>query len=172
MEYGRKFNKVYLNTKIIARVAIISSTLRRRVSWHRPWSSLQWQCRASSPGSRSGGPLHHNLGRDAAGEGETDEGAPGGMSANHLVLRESFLDSIPGTVASPRYGLVSQEIRREKLQTFFFYPSRTHFLRQYLIAAIGVVILIIGHQQKSGNPLWAAALSPKYPTTDYKLTTV
>ena len=105
-------------------------------------------------------PLHHNLGRDAAGEGETDESAAVGVGAYHLVLRESFLDSIPGTVASPRDGLVSRQVRREKLQTFFFYHSRTHFLRQYLIALLGVFILIIGHQQKSGNPLWTAALSP------------
>ena len=45
------------------------------------------------------GPLHHNLGRDAAGEGETDEGAPGGMSANQVAFWIGLFLALPSFVA-------------------------------------------------------------------------
>ena len=32
------------------------------------------------------GPLHHHLGRDTAGEGDTDEGTPGGMGTYQVAL--------------------------------------------------------------------------------------
>ncbi len=47
------------------------------------------------------GPLHHHLGRDAAGESEANKGAAASMGANHLILREGFLDTATGSVVCP-----------------------------------------------------------------------
>ncbi len=52
------------------------------------------------------GPFHHYLRRDAAGKGETNEGAAAGMGANHLIFRESLFDTLASTVASPGDGLI------------------------------------------------------------------
>ena len=62
------------------------------------------------------GPLHYNLGRNTAGEGEADESAAAGVGAYHLILGEYLLDSFAATVAGPGYGSVETGQLAEALQ--------------------------------------------------------
>ena len=52
------------------------------------------------------GPLHDDIGGDAHGEGDADEGAAAGMGTNHLVFRKSLFDTLASTVAGPGDRLI------------------------------------------------------------------
>ena len=51
------------------------------------------------------GPFHYDLGRDALGEGEADEGAAGGVGADEGPLGVGFFDSLAGAVADDGDGV-------------------------------------------------------------------
>ena len=51
------------------------------------------------------GPFHYDLGRDALGEGEADEGAAGGVGTDEGPLGVGFFDSLTGAVADDGDGV-------------------------------------------------------------------
>ena len=62
------------------------------------------------------GPFHHDLRRDATGEGQADEGAAAGVGAQHLVLGKGLLDTLAGTEAYTGDGIVESAELAQVLQ--------------------------------------------------------
>ena len=82
------------------------------------------------------GPLHHHLGRNAAGEGEADEGAASCVGANQVALGGSLLHTFTAFVVSLGNGrieagqfaevleLAVHQLDCEKLQTDLVFPGK------------------------------------------------
>ena len=62
------------------------------------------------------GPLHQHLRRDAAGEGETDEGTPGGMGTYQVALGGSLFHTFPTLVVNLGDGRIEAYQLTEVLQ--------------------------------------------------------
>lgn len=62
------------------------------------------------------GPFHHNGGGDAQGEGVDDEGAPGTVGRQHLVLGECLVDALWAEVLGEGDGRVNAGRSADLLQ--------------------------------------------------------
>lgn len=93
------------------------------------------------------GPFHHHLRRDAAGKGETNEGAAAGVGANHLVFRKSLFDTLASTVAGPGEGL----IEAGKLAEVFQVPVHQLVCQNRQRTAIRIFLVLVFLQDGFGK---------------------
>ena len=86
------------------------------------------------------GPFHDHLRRDAAGEGQADEGAAAGMGAQHLILGEGLLDPLASTETYPGDGIIEAAELAQVLQVVIHLLVGNH--RQGVVAN-GLQILVL-----------------------------